>query len=314
VLKKYTNKLTLCFDGDAAGEKAAERMIEPVIKNDINCKVVNLPLNEDPDSFVNSFGKEAFLKYIKNNETDIVDFFINSNLKKGSSENEVLSKILTVLSPLGESTTLFFILKRLSKKFDIPLNTVTNSFREIKTQNKYNNTGNNTSNVVIKKNLSLADKKIKSLENELLLIFLDYPTYLNMDVIYLFENEDIKKILSLLLEFNYTKTFTNKEFFLDSLSSEINLNQLNYLKLTKPKFFDSLIEETVKDVLNDYLRKLDSLRNKKYIEEIKKEIIDVDNFFKEFEKDEADKFKREKKADILDLTLKIKQIAGNSYL
>ena len=315
LLKKYTNKIILCFDGDAAGEKAAERMIAPIIKNDINCNVVALPLNEDPDSYVNKLGKDVFLDYIKNNEVDIIDFFININLKKAVSENEILNNLLAVLSPLDENTTVFFILKKLSKKFEIPLSTITKSFRDIK--NKKNlNKDITISNLLAQKNSdsSRLSKIIKDLERELLLIFLEYPKFLDMEIIYLFKNEDTKKVLNLLLEYNYTKVFISKENFLDSLSSELSLKQINYLKLTRPKFLDALDEERIKDILNDYLRKLDTLRNKKYIEEIKKEIININDFFEELDNDETENLKKIKKADISEITHKIKQIKSINYL
>jgi DNA primase len=324
ILKKYTNKIILCFDGDDAGEKATERMIEPVIKNEINCSVVRLPLNEDPDSFVNKLGKESFLEYIKNNEVDIIDFFVKINLKKADSEKEVLDKLLETLSPLEETTTLFFILKKISKKFEIPLSTITKSFRLFKSSNNYantteNNNENNTvdSNLVAindSNNISVMDVKIKDLEKEILLIFLEYPDFLDINIIYLFKNEEIKKVLNLLLEFNYTKTFINKETFLDSLASELSLKQVNYLKLSKPRFLVDLNEEMVKSILNDYLRKLDIFRNKKYIEEIKKEIINVNDFFNELDEDDINKLKKNKRNDISEITQKIKEIKNLNYL
>jgi len=322
LLKKYTNKFILCFDGDAAGEKAAERMIEPVIKNDINCNVVALPLNEDPDSYVSKFGKEVFLDYVKNNEVDIIDFFININLKKANSENEILNKILEILSPLEESTTLFFIFKKLSKRFEIPLSTITKSFKVIKNKNTYSNSAivDSDNRILNKKTgeLSSIDKKIKNLERELMLIFLEFPNFLNMEVIYLFENESTKKILNMLLDYNYTNVFINKESFLNSLGSELPLNQLNYLKMLKPKDdLDSSDEDKIKSTLNYYLQKLDISRNKKYIDEIKKEIVNIDNFFKDLEIEDIRTFKKSKKIEISEITQKIRQIENiknNNYL
>ncbi len=314
LLKKYTNKIILCFDGDAAGEKAAERMIEPVIRNDINCNVVALPLNEDPDSYVNKLGKDVFLDYIKNNQIDIIDFFVDINLKKAIPENEVLDKLLEILSALEESTTIFFILKKLSRKFDIPLSTITKSYRNIKNRKNFSRDSVVSGAFVQKREFSSIDKRIRELERELLLIFLEYPKFLNMEIVYLFRNEDTKKVLNLLLEHNYTKIFINKESFLDTLTSELSLKQINYLKLTRPKFLDNLDEEKIKSVLNDYLRKLDTLRNKKYIEEIKKEIVNINDFFKELNNDETENLKKIKKADISEITHKIKQIKNINYL
>ena len=60
VLKRFVNEVVLCFDADAAGQKAAERSLEALLQNDLIVRVAEMPVGEDPDSLVRTEGKEAF--------------------------------------------------------------------------------------------------------------------------------------------------------------------------------------------------------------------------------------------------------------
>lgn len=66
---RYTSKLVVCFDGDAAGAKAAQRLLEialPAMRDGREICFLFLPAGEDPDTFVRSQGKQAFLHAIDN--------------------------------------------------------------------------------------------------------------------------------------------------------------------------------------------------------------------------------------------------------
>ncbi len=60
LVKKYTNNLTIIYDGDAAGIKAALRGLDLALEEGLNVKLVLIPDNEDPDSYVNKIGPAAF--------------------------------------------------------------------------------------------------------------------------------------------------------------------------------------------------------------------------------------------------------------
>lgn len=65
LLSRYTKNVILLFDADTAGIKASMRSIELLLKKDFEIKIVSLPQGEDPDSYVNNFGKESFEEIIK---------------------------------------------------------------------------------------------------------------------------------------------------------------------------------------------------------------------------------------------------------
>ena len=64
MIKKYTNNLTIIYDGDAAGVKAAMRGLDMALEEGLNVKLVLIPDKEDPDSYVNKVGADRFRKFI----------------------------------------------------------------------------------------------------------------------------------------------------------------------------------------------------------------------------------------------------------
>src|SRR5204863_2551094 len=60
ILKRFVSEVVLCFDADAAGQKAAERSLDALLQNDLIVRVAEIPAGEDPDSLVRREGKEKF--------------------------------------------------------------------------------------------------------------------------------------------------------------------------------------------------------------------------------------------------------------
>lgn len=74
VIHRFTDNITLLYDGDSAGIKAALRGIDMLLVHKINVKVLLLPDGHDPDSFARAHTPEEFRKYVEENETDIIRF------------------------------------------------------------------------------------------------------------------------------------------------------------------------------------------------------------------------------------------------
>lgn len=74
LVKRYTENIILLFDGDNAGIKAALRGVNIILENGLNVKVVSLPDNQDPDSYVREVGATAFEEFIKENKKDFILF------------------------------------------------------------------------------------------------------------------------------------------------------------------------------------------------------------------------------------------------
>ena len=74
LIHRFTNNMTVLYDGDAAGIKAALRGIDLLLEDGMNVKVVLLPDGEDPDSFARKHNASQFAEFIRQNETDFIRF------------------------------------------------------------------------------------------------------------------------------------------------------------------------------------------------------------------------------------------------
>jgi DNA primase len=77
MIHRFTENITVLYDGDRAGINAALRGIDLLLEDGMNVKVVLLPDGEDPDSFARKQNSESFHRFIFENETDFIRFKTN---------------------------------------------------------------------------------------------------------------------------------------------------------------------------------------------------------------------------------------------
>ena len=107
LVKKYTNNLTIIYDGDSAGVKAALRGLDMALEEGLNVKLVLIPDNEDPDSYVNKVGTEAFQQFIKENKKDFIIFQLEVMLKDVGNDlnqkNILVNQIAETISRINKA-------------------------------------------------------------------------------------------------------------------------------------------------------------------------------------------------------------------
>jgi DNA primase len=107
IIKKYTNNLTIIYDGDAAGVKAAMRGLDMALEEGLNVKLVLIPDNEDPDSYVKKVGTSAFKKFIDANKKDFILFQLEILLKEAGGDitkkNDAVNQIAESLSRINKA-------------------------------------------------------------------------------------------------------------------------------------------------------------------------------------------------------------------
>ena len=86
VVKKYTKNLTIIYDGDSAGIKAAMRGLDMALEEGLNVQLVLIPGGEDPDSYVQKLGTTAFKQFIGDNKKDVVLFQLEVSLKDAEGD------------------------------------------------------------------------------------------------------------------------------------------------------------------------------------------------------------------------------------
>ena len=90
LIRKFTNNVTIIYDGDGAGIKAALRGIGLVLKEGLNVKVVLLPEGQDPDDFARKHTLEEVQDHIARNEQDFIGF--KTDLLLGEAGNDPLKR------------------------------------------------------------------------------------------------------------------------------------------------------------------------------------------------------------------------------
>lgn len=94
LIHRFTNNITVLYDGDAAGIKASIRGIDMLLAEGMNVKVLLLPDGEDPDSFSQSQGSAAFQAYIEKNQVDFIKFKANLFMKESENDPIMRSKLI----------------------------------------------------------------------------------------------------------------------------------------------------------------------------------------------------------------------------
>ncbi len=103
LIRKFTNNVTIIYDGDGAGIKAALRGIGLVLKEGLNVKVVLLPEGQDPDDFARKHTLEEVQDHIARNEQDFIGF--KTDLLLGEAGNDPLKRA-TLINDVADTIAL----------------------------------------------------------------------------------------------------------------------------------------------------------------------------------------------------------------
>lgn len=135
LIKRLSNNIILCLDGDGPGVHAMLSIGDHLLEQGVEVKVVVLPNDDDPDSFILKNGKDRFVGLIENalNFSDFkmqqlrknVDF--RSDEEKSNYINTVLKETVKINDPIRVE----IVLKRLAKEFDISYNTLEKKFKDL---------------------------------------------------------------------------------------------------------------------------------------------------------------------------------------
>lgn len=107
LVKKYTNNLTIIYDGDSAGVKAALRGLDMALEEGLQVKLVLIPDGEDPDSYVNKVGPTAFREFVDRNKKDFILFQLEVALKDAGNDStrkaEVVNRMAETISRINKA-------------------------------------------------------------------------------------------------------------------------------------------------------------------------------------------------------------------
>ncbi len=141
LVKRYSQNITILFDGDEAGLKASFRGIDMILEEGMNVRIVMFPEGEDPDSFVRNTRIAEVLEYLKNNTKDFIRFktdILNKEvagdpIKRATLIKEVVQTISLV--PDGIFRTVY--IRECSAILEVPEQTLMNELNKILRKKAY---------------------------------------------------------------------------------------------------------------------------------------------------------------------------------
>ena len=218
LIKKYTNFLTIIYDGDNAGIKAALRGLDLALEEGLNVNLVLIPDGEDPDSYVYKVGAESFREFIAGNKKDVILFQLEIALKDAANDSnkkvQVVNQIAETISKINKPedfTKRNDYIKRCSELLKIDengLTTLVNKFVREKIQKEQNQ-------ISSIENLNLPVQSAEEADEETLELF-------NRDEL------QVRAMVRSLVEFGLND-WTETQKVADYIFSEIEANELRDL-------------------------------------------------------------------------------------
>lgn len=134
LMRRFTNDVTVLFDGDEAGIKAALRGIDLVLKGGLNVRVVLLPDGDDPDSFSRKQGSTALKEYLKAHTQDFISFKIDLYAKDArdpARKAEAIRDIVTSISLIPDAIKRSVYIQETSELLKMPENVLVSELNKI---------------------------------------------------------------------------------------------------------------------------------------------------------------------------------------
>ncbi|MDR3253299.1 MAG: DNA primase [Tannerella sp.] len=139
LIHRFTNNITVLYDGDAAGIKAAIRGIDMLLEEGMNVKVVLLPEGEDPDSFARSHNSFDFNLFINVNEVDFIRFKTELLLKDAGDDPlrkaRLVKEIMESIAVIPDNITRSVYIKDCSQRLDVKEQVLIDEDRKIRQRN-----------------------------------------------------------------------------------------------------------------------------------------------------------------------------------
>lgn len=135
LIKRLSNNIILCLDGDEPGVHAMLSIGDHLLEQGVEVKVVVLPNDDDPDSFILKNGKDRFVGLIEN-ALNFSDFKMqqlrkNVDFRSDEEKSNYINTVLKETVKINDSIRVEMVLKRLAKEFDISYNTLEKKFKDL---------------------------------------------------------------------------------------------------------------------------------------------------------------------------------------
>ncbi len=154
LISRYTKNITILYDGDNAGIHAALRGTDMILEEGMNVRIVLLPPDEDPDSFVQHHPIEEVRAYIENNAKDFISFKTQLLLKDVANnpirKAEVVKDIVNTISVIPDAIYRATYIKECSRLMDMPEQSLMNELnKQLRAKIRKNNPVQGEQDIII---------------------------------------------------------------------------------------------------------------------------------------------------------------------
>ena len=176
LISRFTNNISILFDGDSAGIKASFRSVDLILKEGMNVKVIPFPENEDPDSFAKQNTSEDLKTFLEKNAIDFITY--KTKILNAESEEDpikrvaIIKEIIRSIALIPDYLTRTEYCKVCSKLLDVKESVL---LRDIDQERKRINLSENVQRIE-KEKPQKAEKNLKrkKYEEEIIRILLNY--------------------------------------------------------------------------------------------------------------------------------------------
>ncbi|MBW6408494.1 DNA primase [Clostridium weizhouense] len=270
LLKRYTNNVIISYDADIAGQTATLRGLEILRNNGFDVKVLVVPEGKDPDEFVRSNGKDAFLR-LANDALPLIDYRIKKigegvNFKDAKSlikYGENVAKILADLNPVEKDV----YIKKISEDTGIKEQALYDLLSQVMTKKqKENNYMNKKEEFGTKLYVEPAYVKAERALLKLILNEEISEEIIKSIIVGDFIMNSHNKIYSLILE-SKNNGSNNLESYIESRCDDIETSK-EWIAIKEHKILDLSDKERL---INDYLNEVRCFKLKLEIDNLKNE-------------------------------------------
>ena len=136
LIRRYTQNITILYDGDSAGIKASFRGIDLILEEGMNVRVVLFPDGDDPDSYAKKVGAVELDNYIKNNTKDFLTFkaelLLGDGVTDPSTRVKLIHDIIHSISLIPDQITRSIYASEISSRFDIDINIINQELSKLR--------------------------------------------------------------------------------------------------------------------------------------------------------------------------------------
>lgn len=134
LVKRYTQNLTILYDGDAAGIKASFRGIDIILEEGLNVKIVLFPEGEDPDSYAKNHSSEELAEMIHSSKQDFISFktsVLMTDADDPIKKSKLIREVVHSVSLIPDQITRSVYVQEIAKKFEINERTISNELTKL---------------------------------------------------------------------------------------------------------------------------------------------------------------------------------------